>query len=85
MNHKRVLRVMGASDLLCQVKRKFVRTTDSNHDYRIYQTLYRNRVPDGPNQVSVADITYNRLSTDCVYRSAELTTRTGCDLGYLLK
>ena len=61
VNHKRVLRIMRASDLLCRVKRKFVRTTDSNHDYRIYPNLYRSRVPDGPNQVWVADITYTGL------------------------
>ncbi|MCH8838664.1 MAG: IS3 family transposase [Candidatus Marinimicrobia bacterium] len=85
VNHIRVLRIMRASYLPCRVKRKFGRTTNSNHDYRIYPILYQNTVPHGPNQVWVADITYIRLLTDFVYRSAEFTTKPGCDLGCLLK
>ena len=67
VNHIRVLRIMRASYLPCRVKRKFGRTTNSNHDYRIYPNLYQNTVPHGPNQVWVADITYIRLLTDFVY------------------
>lgn len=67
VNHKRILRIMRASDLLCRAKGKFVRTTDSNHVYRVYPNLYRNRVPDGPNQVWVSDITYIRILVDFVY------------------
>ena len=84
VNHKRVLRIMGASDLLCRVKRKFVRTTDSNHDYRIYPNLYRNRVPDGPNQIWVADITYIRLSTDFVYLAVILDAYSRKVVGWSL-
>ena len=32
VNDKRVLRVMRAANLLCQTKRRGVRTTDSKHD-----------------------------------------------------
>ena len=31
VNHKKVLRLMRESDLLCRIKRKWVRTTDSKH------------------------------------------------------
>ena len=84
VNHKRVLRIMGASDLLCRVKRRFVRTTDSNHAYRVYPNLYRNRVPDGPNQVWVADITYIRLSTDFVYLAVILDAYSRKVVGWSL-
>ena len=35
VNHKRVLRLMRESDLLCRTKRRFVRTTDSDHPYPV--------------------------------------------------
>ena len=34
VNHKRVLRVMREEALLCQLKRRFVATTDSHHGLR---------------------------------------------------
>ena len=72
VNHKRVLRVMRESDLLCRKRRGFVSTTDSDHVHRIYPNLYRNRVPTAINRVWVADITYIRLATDFVYLAAVL-------------
>src|SRR5262249_2231776 len=36
VNHKRVLPVMREESLLCQLKRRFVATTDSAHGYRTY-------------------------------------------------
>jgi transposase InsO family protein len=39
VNHKRVLRVMRQESLLCQLKRRFVATTDSAHGQRIYPHL----------------------------------------------
>ncbi len=33
VNHKKVLRVMRESDLLCRVKRRRVKTTDSRHRF----------------------------------------------------
>jgi putative transposase len=35
VNHKRVARVMREQSLQCQVKRRWVTTTDSHHAYRI--------------------------------------------------
>ena len=39
VNHKRVLRLMRGSDLLCRVKRKWVKTTDSRHRFPRYPNL----------------------------------------------
>jgi transposase InsO family protein len=41
INHKRVLRVMRQESLLCQLKRRFVVTTDSRHALRFYPNLAR--------------------------------------------
>jgi putative transposase len=72
VNHKRVLRVMRQESLLCQLKRRFVVTTDSRHGLDIYPNLLRDLVVTRPNQAWVADITYIRLPTTFVYLAAIL-------------
>jgi putative transposase len=67
VNHKRVLRLMREDSLLCHLKRRFVATTDSRHGLGHYPNLLRERVPSGPNQAWVADITYIRLPTMFCY------------------
>lgn len=61
VNHKRVLRVMGEGSLLCQIKKRFVATTDSSHSMRKYPNLLIEEIVDGPDQAWSADITYIRL------------------------
>ena len=64
VNHKRVLRLMQEQGLLCRLKRRWVKTTDSEHGLRTYPNLLQGKkVSDlsGLNQVWVADITYVRL------------------------
>lgn len=39
VNHKKVLRIMRKQGLLCKPKRRYVRTTDSNHSFQIYPNL----------------------------------------------
>jgi putative transposase len=63
VNHKRVLRVMRQESLLCQIKQRFVATTDSGHALRTYPNLVAEFAPMAPDQVWVADITYIRLPT----------------------
>lgn len=53
VNHKRVLRLMRADNLLCLRKRAFVRTTDSDHELQIYPNLARELKPSGLNQLWV--------------------------------
>lgn len=72
VNAKRVLRVMREESLLCQLKRRFVVTTDSGHGLGSYPNLLRERVLRGPNQAWVADITYIRLPTTFCYLAAVL-------------
>jgi transposase InsO family protein len=72
VNHKRVLRVMHEESLLCQLKRGFVPTTDSQHGFRRYPNLIKNLGIDGLDQVWVADLTYIRLPTAFCYLAAIL-------------
>ena len=40
INQKKVLRLMRESDLLCRAKRKWIRTTDSNHGLPVYRATW---------------------------------------------
>jgi len=70
VNHKRVLRVMREESLLCQLKRGWVKTTDSEHGYRVYPNLLEKagwQQLTGINQAWVGDMTYIRLREEFVY------------------
>jgi len=84
VNHKRVLRLMRADNLLCLRKRAFVRTTDSDHDLRIYPNLTRELKPSGLNQLWVADITYIRLLLEFVYLAVILDAFSRRVIGWAL-
>ncbi len=72
VNHKRVLRLMRADNLLCLRHKSFVVTTDSRHNLPVYPNLTRDMTPNGVNQVWVADITYIRLRTEFIYLAVVL-------------
>jgi putative transposase len=63
VNHTRVLRMMRAETLRCQLQRSWVTTTDSRHGLRTYPNLLAGLVLDRPNQAWGADMTYVRLPT----------------------
>jgi putative transposase len=72
INHKKVLRLMRESDLLCRAKRKWRRTTDSNHGLPVYRNLVKDSRIIRINQVWLADITYIRIRHGFVYLAAIL-------------
>ena len=72
VNHKRVLRLMRADNLLAARKRRFVFTTDSRHTYAVYPNLAARLTLTGINQLWVADITYVRLRETFVYLAVVL-------------
>lgn len=84
VNHKRVLRVMHEESLLCQLKRRFVPTTDSRHAWRTYPNLLPGTPLTAPDQVWVADITYIRLPTTFVYLAAILDGYSRRCIGWAL-
>ena len=82
VNHKKVLRIMRESDLLCRVKRKKVKTTNSKHRFPRYPNLIKGMVIDRLNQVWISDITYIRIRTGFVYLAAILDAYSRKVIGY---
>jgi len=84
VNHKRVLRVMREESLLCQLKRHFVHTTDSQHRYQVYPNLIKGMTIEAPDMVWVADLTYIRLPSTFVYLAAILDAYSRKCVGWKL-
>jgi putative transposase len=84
VNHKRVSRVMQANGLGVKPRRRFVRTTDSDHDLPIFPNLYRNVIPTRPDLVWVGDITYIRLARGFCYLAAILDACSRKVVGYAI-
>ena len=85
VNHKRVGRILCEDNLLCLRKRKFLVTTDSQHDFRVYPNLTRRFVPTAVNQLWVADITYIRLQDEFVILAVILDAYSRRVIGWALE
>jgi transposase InsO family protein len=68
----RVQRVRREDNLLAVRRRKFVVTTDSDHEFLVYPNLAQYMVLTAVNQLWVADITYIRLASEFVYLAVVL-------------
>jgi putative transposase len=84
VNHKRVARVMAEHGLGIKRRRRFVRTTDSDHDGPIFPNLYRNVIPAKPDLVWVADITYIRIAIGFCYLAVILDACSRKVVGYAI-
>src|SRR5712664_2414360 len=84
VNHKLVLRLMRADNLLCLRRRAFVNTTDSNHKLTIYPNLARDLLLSNINQLWVADITYIRLRREFIYLAVILDAYSRRCIGWAL-
>jgi putative transposase len=82
VNHKKVLRLMRESDLLCRVKRRRVKTTDSRHRFPRYPNLIKGLTISRLNQAWLADITYIRIQMGFVYLAAILDAYSRKVIGY---
>jgi len=82
VNHKKVLKIMRESDLLCRVRRRRVKTTDSRHRFPRYPNLIKGMVINRLNQVWLSDITYIRIRTGFVYLAAILDAFSRKVIGY---
>jgi transposase InsO family protein len=85
VNHKRVARMMREDDLLAIRYRKFVPTTDSQHEHRVYLNLAKRMELTGMNQLWVADITYIRLREEFVYLAVVLDAFSRRVIGWELE
>ena len=63
----RLRRILKESGLLIRPKKKFVRTTQSDHDCMVYPNHIQGMTIDGVNQVWASDITYIRINNGFVF------------------
>ncbi len=81
---KRVRRLMRAHDLQPKCRRRFVATTDSDHDRPIFPDRAKGMVVDAPNQLWVADITDIAIAAGFVYLAAILDAWSRRVVGYAI-
>lgn len=81
---KKVRRLMKEDNLLAVRRRKFVATTDSDHDFVVYPNLAEHVIVKDVNQLWVADITYVRLLAEFVYLAVVLDAFSRRAVGWAL-
>jgi transposase InsO family protein len=84
VNHKRVLRIMREDNLLAIRYRKYILTTNSQHDCPVYLNLAARIRVTGVNQLWVADITYIRLRSEFVYLAVVIDRYSRKAVGWAL-
>jgi transposase InsO family protein len=84
INHKRVLPIMREDNLLAIRHRKFILTTDAQHDCQVHLNLAARMTLTGVDQLWVADITYIRLRGEFVYLAVILDRFSRKAVGWAL-
>jgi putative transposase len=84
VNGKKIRRLMREHDLQPRRRRRFVATTDSDHDQPIFPNRARKLVVDGPNRLWVADITYVAILAGFVYVAIILDAWSRRVVGYAI-
>lgn len=67
IGERRLRRIIRKFELQIKPKRRFVKTTDSNHKFNVYKNLIHEMTVDNINQVWVSDITYIRINNGFIY------------------
>ena len=81
---KKVRRLMKEDNLLAVRRRKFISTTDADHDFVVYPNLAEQLILQDVNQLWVADITYVRLLREFVYLAVVLDAFSRRVVGWAL-
>jgi putative transposase len=84
VNHKRIKRLMRQHDLQPRTRRRYVVTTDSDHDEPIFPNRAKDMIVDGPDQLWLADITYVAILTGFVYVAVILDAWSRRVVGYAI-
>ena len=84
VNAKKVRRLMREHDLNPRRRRRFTRTTDSDHDRPIHPFVARDFEIHGPDQLWVADLTYVAIATGFVYVAIILDAWSRRVVGYAI-
>ena len=84
INRKRVARMMAEDNLLAIRRRKYIVTTESEHDLPVFRNLAATLKLTGINQLWVADITYIRLRQQFLYLAVVLDAYSRRVVGWAL-
>jgi putative transposase len=84
VNHKRIKRLMREHDLQPRRRRRYVATTDSDHDQQIFPDRAKGLVLDGPDQLWVADLTYVAIVGGFAYVAIILDAWSRKVVGYAI-
>jgi putative transposase len=84
VNAKKVRRLMREHELNPRRRRRFTRTTDSDHDRPIHPFVARDFEIHGPDQLWVADLTYVAIATGFVYVAIILDAWSRRVVGYAI-
>ena len=84
VNHKKIYRIMKSENILCQIRKSFKKTTNSNHSFVKYPNLIKEIVPFRVNEIWHADITYIRLRASFAYLAALIDGYSRKVVGYAL-
>jgi putative transposase len=84
VNGKKLRRLMREHDLQPKRRRRYVVTTDSDHAGPIFPDLAKDIVPERPNQLWVADLTYVAIPGSFVYLAAILDAWSRRVVGYAI-
>jgi putative transposase len=82
VNSKKVRRIMREKALNPRCKRRYVVTTDSDHDSPIYPNVALEYEVHGPDQLWVGDITYIAIATGFAYLAVILDAWSRKVVGY---
>jgi putative transposase len=75
---------MREHDLQPRTRRRFARTTNSDHDQPIFPDRTKELTVDGPNQLWVADLTYVAIAIGFVYVAVILDAWSRRVIGYAI-
>ena len=75
---------MREQALSVRPRRRYMKTTDSDHGGRIFSNLARDIAPTGPNQLLVADLTYIAIARNFAYLAVILDAWSRRVVGYAL-
>lgn len=84
VNAKKVRRLMREHDLNPRRRRRFTRTTDSDHDGPIFPLVARDYEVHGPDQLWVADLTYITVAAGFAYVALILDAWSRRVIGYAI-
>lgn len=84
VNAKKVRRLMREHELNPRRRRRFTRTTDSDHDGPIFPLVARDYEVHGPDQLWVADLTYITVAAGFAYVALILDAWSRRVIGYAI-